>query len=390
MLSMNGVVPRGLRAMILCNQISGFWLQSPTSRSKRLLVSIFEWFIVILLIYNTIYNIVRLFSIKNFVLLVLTTSAILGITHTTFSSIMLIIKKKQIISIIKEAQYIVKIPNFYYQQLALLHRVSMRTVYYLIFPFLGFVFAHSNSLYFASYIVINPTINATSPEEQFIKDAVANSDDDINIMQILVLINLFSQSFSALKLVCMDTLLFTLLYFVSEELKILRATLYEAMLIGPVPSFKRVDLTTWLHCQRRLSRLMARINKTWAPMIVVTVLCNTLAICFLSYTIVRVSEFKILVWIVIGYTLLTFLDVFLYCEAGHRLKTQGEAITDAVCQGPWLHMKSSFVPGMNLVANNCSRSFVARGGPFFTLSLEFFASLVGAVLTYLIVLLQIK
>jgi hypothetical protein len=69
---------------------------------------------------------------------------------------------------------------------------------------------------------------------------------------------------------------------------------------------------------------------------------------------------------------------------------QGEAVAEAICRGPWLETKPSLVPGLHLVALECSRCFVVRGGPFFTLSLEFFASVVGAILTYLVVLLQMK
>lgn len=51
-------------------------------------------------------------------------------------------------------------------------------------------------------------------------------------------------------------------------------------------------------------------------------------------------------------------------------------------------MDESILPGLNLVAQENQHRFVVRGGPFFVLGLEFFATIVGAVLTYLIVLLQ--
>ena len=105
------------------------------------------------------------------------------------------------------------------------------------------------------------------------------------------------------------------------------------------------------------------------------------------------------------------LQTFLYCHAGEQLKQQvrqghlpsrqgqgshsrlmlqGQELSEAACRAPWLRAHPALVPGLHLVALDCRRCFVVRGGPFFTLSLEFFASVVGAVITYLVVLLQIK
>ncbi|KAF4525330.1 Odorant receptor 28 [Ephemera danica] len=389
---MDDVVPKGLRVMFFCNKISGLWLQLPTASSKRLAVFCFEISIAAMLVCDVIFNIVHLFSAKNFVLFILSTSGILGMTHTTFSSIMLIINRRNINNIIKEAQHLIKLPTFRYHRSIILRRVSTKSIAYLMLPILGFVVAQINTIYFTSYNVLNPTTNVTSAEEQFIKDAMESSaDSEMNsIIKILLFMNFLIQSLASFKLIAMDMLLLTLIYFVSEVLKVLRATLHDAMIVGPVLSFKKVDLNTWLYCQRRLSGFISRINVLWAPMIVVTILCNTLTICFLSYSIVKVYEIKIFMWIVFGFTMMTMLEVFIYCEAGHQLRTQGDAITATACQGPWLNMKPSLVPGIHLVALDCSRCFVLRGGPFFTLSLEFFASLVGAVFTYLVVLLQMK
>jgi len=67
---------------------------------------------------------------------------------------------------------------------------------------------------------------------------------------------------------------------------------------------------------------------------------------------------------------------------------QADRLIAVVCTGPW--SDRSDVPYMNLIVVELQRSFSAKGGPFFTFSLEFFASIMGTILTYFIVLVQIK
>jgi hypothetical protein len=61
-------------------------------------------------------------------------------------------------------------------------------------------------------------------------------------------------------------------------------------------------------------------------------------------------------------------------------------LTEAISTGPW--PDQSVLLSLNLVAKENKR-FKVKGGPFFVLSFEVFITIMGAVLTYLVVLLQI-
>jgi len=63
-------------------------------------------------------------------------------------------------------------------------------------------------------------------------------------------------------------------------------------------------------------------------------------------------------------------------------------MTNSISTGPW--NDTSIIPSLNLIVVELQRSFSARGGPFFTLNLEFFATMMGAVFTYFIILAQMK
>ncbi|CAB3376462.1 Hypothetical predicted protein [Cloeon dipterum] len=83
-------------------------------------------------------------------------------------------------------------------------------------------------------------------------------------------------------------------------------------------------------------------------------------------------------------------EIYLYCDSGHRIKLQRDALVDVVYHGPWLRIEKKLIPVVHFLTLDCQRSFQVTGGPFFTLSLEFFASVVGVVFTYFIVAMQIK
>jgi hypothetical protein len=69
-------------------------------------------------------------------------------------------------------------------------------------------------------------------------------------------------------------------------------------------------------------------------------------------------------------------------------KLQSDKLMGVLSEGPW--PDQSVLPGYNLIIADAQRSFTVKGGPFFILSLEYFASLMGTVLTYFLVMVQLK
>jgi hypothetical protein len=64
-------------------------------------------------------------------------------------------------------------------------------------------------------------------------------------------------------------------------------------------------------------------------------------------------------------------------------------LINKICDGsPWKDPK--LVPCYNLVIVDAEKNLIVRGGAFFTLNMEYLASMLGTVLTYFIVLVQIR
>jgi hypothetical protein len=62
-------------------------------------------------------------------------------------------------------------------------------------------------------------------------------------------------------------------------------------------------------------------------------------------------------------------------------------LCDAIYRSPVINAEGAG-QALHFAAIDCDRSLAVRGGPFFQLSMEFFMSLLGGVLTYFIVLVQ--
>ncbi|KAF4525331.1 Odorant receptor 27 [Ephemera danica] len=389
MLQGEGIVPLGVRAVVFCNRLAGFWLPIPVSPWHRLFLFVFECLVILINAATLVVQIIKLYHVQNFVIFLIWIGALLKYSYTVILSIYLLISKKNIEQIFKDAQGILKNKHFYYYQVSLLNRTSKRIVIYLTIPFLCFIALQICSITFTNSIMkISTTTNVTTDQDKFIKAMFLNNGTFFD--QALIILTLISNILSQFKSIAVDAMFLGLLYFVSEQLNVLKITLRDAMTVtGKVSSFKRTDLQTWLNFQSRIARLTNKINATWSFVVVLVFICTTLITCFLSYVMVKLPQLGIVTYISLAYWLLSLLPIFLYCHAGHRLRIKGEEITEAACRGPWMQMNSALVPGVHLIALDCSRSFVARGGPFFTLSLEFFASVMGAVLTYLVVLLQV-
>lgn len=67
---------------------------------------------------------------------------------------------------------------------------------------------------------------------------------------------------------------------------------------------------------------------------------------------------------------------------------QGDALIHELCTGPWPGPESTV--SLNLIVGNIQRNVSVRGGPFFTLNMEFFTSILGTVLAYFVVLIQFR
>jgi len=69
---------------------------------------------------------------------------------------------------------------------------------------------------------------------------------------------------------------------------------------------------------------------------------------------------------------------------------QGEELCRAIYREPWLEIDPQLVPLMNMIAVDSQQTFLIKVGPFMVLTYEFFLQLLGAVITYLLIIVQFK
>ncbi|XP_065340382.1 uncharacterized protein LOC135939758 [Cloeon dipterum] len=393
------------KTILLCNLLSGYCLQPRCRRGSK-------WkrvFFVLQECYESALNLV-IFGLTtavawvvltgtkdsggNFAAFINSIRGVLFATYICFSSLFLKFSKKQLQKIFKETTRIVKLEGFRQLQRQCLAKTTKRTVCsYFLPPLL------------AAYIsVIMNFVLTVMVVSGYYEDKVFNTDesdskkiyttiDPFKYIRILIFL-----IFCYLKQASHDAIFLHLYCFVAEELKLLRQELRQVMkenqqiLSAVVDPFvpMAINIESWLAFQQTLARLMRRINSFAYPYIIVMAGYNAGILCITAYLFSKLTDSPAFKLAVFGYMMNSIIRISLFCEAGHRLRKEGLAICDVIYKAPVLRTAPSVGLALHSVALDCQRSFVARGGPFFTLSVEFFTSVAGAVLTYFVVLIQFK
>ncbi|XP_059489526.1 uncharacterized protein LOC132204781 [Neocloeon triangulifer] len=151
------------------------------------------------------------------------------------------------------------------------------------------------------------------------------------------------------------------------------------------------QLTEWLNFHQNINDLLKEINALAAPGIVAAVICTGLQLCIISFVIVKLQH---------GTTICSFLmfgigsvyQVYVYSLLGQKIKDKVTKVHSEVYKGPWIE-NDSMKQHAALIICTASSDRVGHclpGAPFFSMSLEFFASMVSVVFTYFMVLIQLN
>ncbi|XP_059471649.1 odorant receptor coreceptor-like [Neocloeon triangulifer] len=158
-------------------------------------------------------------------------------------------------------------------------------------------------------------------------------------------------------------------------------------------SFLSLDLKTWTSYSNLLERIHHSIDKVLAPFILAIVLHSACAACLETYMLTNTSygsQNSYYLLSGIFFTSITLLQTYIFCETGQRLRNNAHRLGDAVFQGPWTDLSEEKLLCAQMLEARFSKTFVVHVGSFFELSMEFFGTIIGAVVTYFIVLAQMK
>ncbi|CAH4027686.1 unnamed protein product [Pieris brassicae] len=115
---------------------------------------------------------------------------------------------------------------------------------------------------------------------------------------------------------------------------------------------------------------------------------------FISVTGIMINDLinglNVYAFTTVGYLSYTLGQVFHFCIFGNRLIEESSSVMEAAYSCQWYDGSEEAKTFVQIVCQQCQKAMSISGAKFFTVSLDLFASVLGAVVTYFMVLVQLK
>ncbi|XP_011498430.1 PREDICTED: odorant receptor coreceptor [Ceratosolen solmsi marchali] len=152
----------------------------------------------------------------------------------------------------------------------------------------------------------------------------------------------------------------------------------------------RSAIKYWVERHKHVVRLVTSIGDAYGIALLLHMLATTITLTLLAYQATKVNGVNVYAATVVGYLLYTLGQVFLFCIFGNRLIEESSSVMEAAYSCHWYDGSEEAKTFVQIVCQQCQKAMSISGAKFFTVSLDLFASVLGAVVTYFMVLVQLK
>nr|ATV96621.1 odorant receptor co-receptor [Eriocrania semipurpurella] len=152
----------------------------------------------------------------------------------------------------------------------------------------------------------------------------------------------------------------------------------------------RSAIKYWVERHKHVVRLVAAVGDTYGTALLFHMLVSTITLTLLAYQATKVNSVDVYAFTVIGYLVYTLAQVFHFCIFGNRLIEESSSVMEAAYSCHWYDGSEEAKTFVQIVCQQCQKAMSISGAKFFTVSLDLFASVLGAVVTYFMVLVQLK
>ncbi|XP_071447946.1 odorant receptor coreceptor [Hetaerina americana] len=146
----------------------------------------------------------------------------------------------------------------------------------------------------------------------------------------------------------------------------------------------------WVEKHKYIVRFVEYIGDSYGMALLIHMLTSTITLTLLSYEATKISSVDMHALTVITYLFYTLGQVFLFCIYGNKLIEESTSVMQAAYDSPWYECTEEAKAFIQIVCQQSQRPMSVSGAKFFTVSLDLFASVLGAVVTYFMVLIQLK
>ncbi|KAI5642649.1 7tm odorant receptor domain-containing protein [Phthorimaea operculella] len=152
----------------------------------------------------------------------------------------------------------------------------------------------------------------------------------------------------------------------------------------------RSAIKYWVERHKHVVRLVESIGDTYGTALLFHMLVSTITLTLLAYQATKIDGLNVYAFSTIGYLSFTLAQVFHFCIFGNRLIEESSSVMEAAYSCQWYDGSEEAKTFVQIVCQQCQKAMSISGAKFFTVSLDLFASVLGAVVTYFMVLVQLK
>uniref|UniRef100_A0A310S3L4 Odorant receptor n=1 Tax=Chrysomela lapponica TaxID=153811 RepID=A0A310S3L4_CHRLA len=166
--------------------------------------------------------------------------------------------------------------------------------------------------------------------------------------------------------------------------------------VGPNGLSKKQELMVrsaikyWVERHKHVVRLVTAIGDAYGVALLLHMLTSTVLLTLLAYQATQINGVNTYAASVIGYLVYSLAQVFHFCIFGNRLIEESSSVMEAAYSCHWYDGSEEAKTFVQIVCQQCQKAMSISGAKFFTISLDLFASVLGAVVTYFMVLVQLK
>ncbi|CAG4932144.1 unnamed protein product [Colias eurytheme] len=152
----------------------------------------------------------------------------------------------------------------------------------------------------------------------------------------------------------------------------------------------RSAIKYWVERHKHVVRLVSSIGDTYGTALLFHMLVSTITLTLLAYQATKINGLNVYAFSTVGYLSYTLGQVFHFCIFGNRLIEESSSVMEAAYSCQWYDGSEEAKTFVQIVCQQCQKAMSISGAKFFTVSLDLFASVLGAVVTYFMVLVQLK
>nr|ACD40044.1 odorant receptor [Phyllotreta striolata] len=166
--------------------------------------------------------------------------------------------------------------------------------------------------------------------------------------------------------------------------------------VGPNGLTKKQELMVrsaikyWVERHKHVVRLVTAIGDAYGVALLLHMLTSTVMLTLLAYQATKINGVDTYAATVIGYLVYALAQVFHFFIFGNRLIEESSSVMEAAYSCHWYDGSEEAKTFVQIVCQQCQKAMSISGAKFFTISLDLFASVLGATVTYFMVLVQLK